>query len=70
MNAKTVINAGAGTYEPGDIVMLNSIGPDMTVVGVCPDCGEVECAWFLLHEDGGAEYYRESFPAAALELAA
>jgi len=59
----------SGLYEPGDIVMLASLGPDMTVVGVCPECGEVECAWFMFHDEGECEYFRETFPAAALELA-
>lgn len=71
MNTATpVIDAGTGYFEPGDTVMLTSLGPDMTVVGVCPDCGEVEVAWFMFHDEGECEYFRETFPAAALELAA
>lgn len=60
----------SGLFSPGDIVMLASIGVDMTVVDVCPDCGEVECAWFMVNGDDGWEYHRETFPSVALELAA
>ena len=29
-----------GNYGPGDIVSIVSGGPAMTVVDVCPDCGD------------------------------
>ena len=57
-------------YEPGDIVNIVSGGPDMTVLGTCADCGEVEVAWFNIDEESGWTFYNETFPAIALELAA
>lgn len=66
---KPTIQAGDGRYEPGDIVMLVSGGPDMTVVDVCEDCGEVEVAFFLFTSDGNCDFYQEAFPAICLELA-
>ena len=59
-----------GTYEPGDIVQLISGGPDMTVLDVCVDCGEVEVAWFNIDEESGWTFFNETFPSIALELAA
>lgn len=56
-------------YEPGDIVTIVSGGPDMTVLGVCDDCGEVEVAFFLF-TDEGCTFHNEAFPAVCLELAA
>ena len=32
-------------FTPGDVVMLNSGGPKMTVCGINGD-GDVECLWF------------------------
>lgn len=66
---KTVIDAGDGHYEPGDIVSLISGGPDMTVLGVCADCGDVEVAWFNYDEEFGFTFFNEAFPAICLELA-
>lgn len=66
---KPVIQAGPGRYEPGDIVTLVSGGPDMTVVDVCDDCGEVHVAFFLFTSDADCDFYQESFPAICLELA-
>lgn len=66
---KLEIDAGDGNYESGDIVSLISGGPDMTVLGVCEDCGEVEVAWFNYDEEFGFTFYNESFPAVCLELA-
>lgn len=56
-------------YEPGDIVALVTGGPDMTVLGVCEGCGDVEVAWFNFDEEYGWTFYNEQFPAIALELA-
>lgn len=56
-------------YQPGDIVALISGGPDMTVLGICPDCDGVEVAWFNFDEDAGYVIFNEEFPAIALELA-
>jgi uncharacterized protein YodC (DUF2158 family) len=65
---KPIIDVG-GQYEPGDIVTLVSGGPDMTVIDVCADCGEVHVAWFNFAEDTGFHLYEESFPPICLELA-
>ena len=59
-----------GQYAPGDIVGVLSGGPAMTVVDVCPDCGEVEVSWFNYDDEGGFTYFNESFPSICLELAA
>lgn len=32
--------------EPGDVVMLITGGPAMTVLSYCDECGDVEVAWF------------------------
>ena len=64
------LDAAIGHYEPGDIVNLVSGGPDMTVLGVCADCGEVEVAWFNIDEESGWTFFNEAFPSIALELAA
>lgn len=34
------------TYEPGDIVQLLTGGPEMTVLDICDDCGDVGCGYF------------------------
>lgn len=34
------------TYEPGDVVKLITGGPEMTVLEICDDCGDVGCGWF------------------------
>ncbi len=66
LTTKPTLVVPNGNYEPGDIVWLVSGGPDMTVIDVCPDCGEVEVAWF---SDGGDGFNVEQFPAICLELA-
>lgn len=33
-------------YETGDVVELLVGGPDMVVLDVCADCGNVDVAWF------------------------
>jgi uncharacterized protein YodC (DUF2158 family) len=48
-------------FEPGDVVMLKSGGPSMTVVSTAED--EITCLWF---GDEG-ELFREAIPAIALE---
>jgi uncharacterized protein YodC (DUF2158 family) len=48
-------------FEPGDVVMLKSGGPSMTVVSAAED--EITCLWF--GEEG--ELFREAIPAVALE---
>jgi uncharacterized protein YodC (DUF2158 family) len=48
-------------FEPGDVVMLKSGGPSMTVVSAAED--EITCLWF---GDEG-ELFREAIPAIALE---
>jgi len=59
-----------GEYAPGDIVSIVSGGPEMAVLGVCPDCGEVEVSWFNYNDEEGFVYFNESFPPICLELAA
>jgi uncharacterized protein YodC (DUF2158 family) len=51
-------------FEPGDIVVLRSGGPDMTVTAVDPEAGTVECWW------ANAELVTDSgtFPVECLEL--
>ncbi|WP_431288882.1 YodC family protein [Roseateles chitinivorans] len=44
----------------GDVVMLKSVGPKMTVLWI--DGGDAHCAWFV---DG--EVKTSSFPTAALQ---
>ena len=68
MNSRTIA-VPRSTYAAGDIVTLASGGPDMTVLGVCPDCDGIECAWFNFDEEGGWTFFNEEFPAVALELA-
>jgi uncharacterized protein YodC (DUF2158 family) len=63
------LTAAIGNYEPGDVVTLVSGGPDMTVLDVCLDCGEVEVAWFNFDDENGFAFYNETFPSIALELA-
>jgi uncharacterized protein YodC (DUF2158 family) len=48
-------------FEPGDVVMLKSGGPSMTVVSAAED--EITCLWF---GDEG-DLFREAIPAIALE---
>lgn len=36
----------AAPIEPGDVVMLITGGPRMTVLSYCDECGDVEVAWF------------------------
>ena len=52
---------GITFYDIGDIVMLASGGPHMTVVDVCDECDAGEVAWF----DGDA-LCGEVFPTDAL----
>lgn len=53
-------------YEPGDVVVLNSGGPRMSVCGVAgrPPEQVVLCAWF----DGGQLAQEVLLPAAALRI--
>jgi len=48
-------------FEPGDVVMLKSGGPSMTVVSAAED--DITCLWF---GDEG-DLFREAIPAIALE---
>jgi len=48
--------------EPGNVVMLKSGGPTMTVVAV--DGTNIECVW--IGDEG--DLFRETLPAVALEL--
>lgn len=50
------------TFKPGDVVLLRSGGPSMTVVAVDED--EIKCVW--IGEEG--ELFRESLPPVALDL--
>ena len=49
----------------GDVVVLASGGPDMTVVDLGPDSDQVGCRWF----DGELREYMALFPVASLRLA-
>jgi uncharacterized protein YodC (DUF2158 family) len=49
-------------FKPGDVVVLKSGGPAMTVASV--EENDVKCLW--IGEEG--ELYREEIPAVALEL--
>ena len=49
-------------FKPGEVVLLRSGGPSMTVVAVDED--EIKCVW--IGEEG--ELFRESLPPVALEL--
>lgn len=49
-------------FKPGDVVVLKSGGPAMTVASVEED--DVKCLW--IGEEG--ELFREDIPAIALEL--
>lgn len=51
-------------FEPGDIVVLASGSPDLTVVDVC-DCGNVEVAY----ADSDGDIVFETFPGICLDLA-
>lgn len=50
-------------YLPGDVVVLKSGGPDMTVKSVSGDPLMVDVVWF-----DGSERHDETFPAVTLEL--
>ena len=50
------------TFKPGDVVLLRSGGPSMTIVAVDED--EIKCVW--IGEEG--ELFRESLPPVALDL--
>jgi uncharacterized protein YodC (DUF2158 family) len=50
------------TFKPGDVVLLRSGGPSMTVVSVDED--EIKCVW--IGEEG--ELFRETIPPIALDL--
>lgn len=62
---KPIINLGPGSFRPGDQVTIVSGGPDMTVVSVCPDCGEVEAVYC----DSQGDLIFNEFPPICLELA-
>lgn len=49
-------------FKPGDVVLLRSGGPSMTVVAVDED--EVKCVWI----GEGGELFRESLPPVVLDL--
>lgn len=54
-------------FKVGDIVVLKSGGPKMTVTkatGILADKSEVQCSWFA-----GAKQEHGTFPIAALETA-
>jgi len=51
------------SIKPGNVVLLKSGGPSMTVVSVDED--EIGCVW--IGDDG--ELFRETFPPIALDLA-
>lgn len=50
------------TIKPGDVVLLKSGGPPMTVVSI--DESEISCVW--IGEEG--QLFRETLPTIALEL--
>lgn len=50
------------TYKEGDLVVLKSGGPVMTVVDVSPDGSGVWCQWF-----SGKKLEKGHFPMVALE---
>jgi len=50
-------------WDTGDVVVLRSGGPPMTVEGEDED-GEIQCVWFV-----GEKTKRDAFPADALEKA-
>ena len=54
------------TYELGDVVILNSGGPRMTVVEVSEGGGAISCTW--MNEDGD-ELHHGVFKAVTIELA-
>lgn len=54
------------TYEPGDVVKLITGGPDMTVLEVCDDCGDVGVGWFN-KVDSHWHFEAISVPAEALQ---
>jgi uncharacterized protein YodC (DUF2158 family) len=49
-------------FKPGDVVLLRSGGPSMTVVAVDED--EIKCVWI----GEGGELFRESLPPVVLDL--
>ena len=53
-------------FEAGDVVVLKSGGPRMTVVSVC--AGTVDCSWFAPDENSDPCIAGDhSYPAAALD---
>ena len=57
----TVRPMGNPKFKVGDVVLLKSGGPEMTIEGI-GDEGWADCVWF-----SGLEAKRESFPLDALE---
>lgn len=55
----------AATFQPGDEVELVSGSLNMTVIGTCPDCGNVEVAY--ANSKGNVVFHE--FPAVCLTLA-
>lgn len=53
-----------GTYAVGDLVVLKSGGPVMTVFEISPNGLHVNCNWFV-----GGKLNRGNFPMAILEPA-
>ena len=51
----------ADEFKPGDVVVLKSGGPDMTVEKISTFNGDVVCQWF-----GGRKLEKGSFPPASL----
>ena len=46
-------------FKPGDVVMLKSSGPPMTVIG-CSENGEVHCMW--MSSESPTDVHKYQFP--------
>lgn len=59
--------SGDESFKPGDVVVLKSGGPQMTVSGFCrgADSNTIRCMWF----DGTTKQHDATFPPETLERA-
>lgn len=44
-------------FQPGEIVVLNSGGPDMTVMETDPDTGHIRCWWSQSNGETDEAYF-------------
>lgn len=60
-----IVEVEVDAFEVGDVAVLVSGSPDLTVLDYCGECGKVGVAWF-----DGARLNFADFPEDALDFAA